>query len=167
MSNATRQENFLLQQGFDSPEPGSCSLQYGALQFQPRVVGALVVVGMLLQSAVFFAALSAVLFWGALVPAANVFEAVHRVLFARRGGYTPGPAPAPRRFAQGMAGSFMAAIAWCLHAGNPFAARVLEGILLAAILALVFGGFCLGSFVFHVLRGRIAFALQTLPWAKR
>jgi hypothetical protein len=66
-----------------------------------------------------------------------------------------------------MAGSFMAAIAWCLQTANTFAAWVLEGILLAAIAALVFGGFCLGSFVFHALRGRLTFALQTLPWAKR
>jgi hypothetical protein len=35
---------------------------------------------------------------------------------------------------------------------------------LSAILS--FGGFCLGSFVYHLLRGRASFALRTLPWAR-
>jgi len=37
-----------------------------------------------------------------------------------------------------------------------------EGIFLAAVLALTLGGFCLGSFLYHLLRGRGAFARQTL-----
>ncbi len=167
MSIEPRKQNFVLQQGFALPADGSCSLQYGALQFQPRIVGVLVLVGVLLQSALWFGALSVILFWGAIVPAANLFEAAHRALFAGRGAHTPGPAPGPRRFAQALAGSFMVAIALSLRAGNTFVAWALEGILLAAIAALVFGGFCLGSFVFHALRGRLAFALRTLPWAKR
>jgi hypothetical protein len=40
---------------------------------------------------------------------------------------------------------------------------VLEGILLDAVAALVFGSVCPGSFVFHVVRGRVAFACSTLP----
>ncbi|MEP6767048.1 MAG: hypothetical protein ABJC61_00150 [Acidobacteriota bacterium] len=43
---------------------------------------------------------------------------------------------------------------------------VLETILIVAIGALVFGGFCLGSFVFHLLCGRKTFARSTLPWAR-
>jgi hypothetical protein len=35
-----------------------------------------------------------------------------------------------------------------------------------ALGALVFGGFCLGSFFFHLLSGRLAFARRTLPWAR-
>jgi hypothetical protein len=44
---------------------------------------------------------------------------------------------------------------------------VVEGIFLAAVLALILGGFCLGSFVFHLLSGKGSFACQTLPWATR
>ena len=91
MSNDARKQNFILRQGFELPADGSCSLQYGALQFQPRIVGVFVLLGVILQSGVYF----------------------------------------------------------------------------AAIAALLFGGFCVGSFVFHALRGRLASALQTLPWAKR
>jgi len=45
------------------------------------------------------------------------------------------------------------------------AAYLAGGIFLAAVLALTLGGFCLGSFVQHLLGGRGAFARQTLPWA--
>jgi hypothetical protein len=45
-------------------------------------------------------------------------------------------------------------------------AWALEGLLLLAVAALVFGRFCLGSFVYHVVRGHAAFAVRTLPWAR-
>ncbi len=32
--------------------------------------------------------------------------------------------------------------------------------------ALIFGKFCLGSYVFHLLRGEAAFANRTLPWVR-
>ncbi len=36
-------------------------------------------------------------------------------------------------------------------------AYVVEGIFLAAVMALTFGGFCLGSFVYHWLRGHACY----------
>jgi hypothetical protein len=62
-----------------------------------------------------------------------------------------------------MAGTFALAIGVSLLVGWRAAAYVLEGMFVAA---LVFGGFCLGSFVFHLLRGRVAFAMNTLPWVR-
>ena len=49
-----------------------------------------------------------------------------------------------------------------------FDARKLGLVLLgaSAVAALVFGRFCLGSFVYHVVRGRITFAVETLPWRR-
>jgi hypothetical protein len=64
-----------------------------------------------------------------------------------------------------MAGMFALASGLLLHFGLSTAAYVLEGIFLAAVLALILGGFCLGSFVFHLLGGKGAFVRQTLPWA--
>ena len=37
--------------------------------------------------------------------------------------------------------------------------------IVVAIGAVVFGGFCLGAWVFHVLSGHAGFARRTLPWA--
>ncbi|MCL5278606.1 MAG: DUF4395 domain-containing protein [Planctomycetes bacterium] len=102
------ERNFILQQGFEEPAPQTYHLQYSALVVQPRVVGLTLLLGILLQSPVVFLALAAVLWWGALLPPWNLFDAVcNRTAGARPGAVRLGPAPAPRRFAQGMAGSFL------------------------------------------------------------
>ena len=65
-----------------------------------------------------------------------------------------------------MAGTFALAIGISLVLGWNVTALILEGLLIVALGALVFGGFCLGSFIFHLLRGRATFAKRTLPWAR-
>jgi hypothetical protein len=65
-----------------------------------------------------------------------------------------------------MAGTFALAIGVAHLLGWRPAAYVLEGAFIAAVAALVFGGFCLGSFVFHLLRGHGSFARKTLPWVR-
>ncbi len=159
--------NFILQQGFNDPQPEACPLQYSALHFQPRLVGLFTLVGVMLQSPAFFLFLSAVLWWSALLPKWNPFDALYNVtLGARPGAVRLTPAPGPRRFAQGMAGTFALAIGASLLLQWKFTAFVLEVLLLVAVAALVFGGFCLGSFVFHLFRGHAAFARRTLPWVR-
>jgi hypothetical protein len=65
-----------------------------------------------------------------------------------------------------MAGTFMLAIALALHAGRRVMAGTLEALLLVALAALVFGGFCLGSYLFLVVTGQAGFANRTLPWSR-
>src|SRR5687767_7959813 len=99
--------NFVKQQGFKDASAGSCDLQYPALMFQPRVVGVLVLAGVLLQASTLFLTLSAVLWWSALVPRLNPFDSLYNSLVAARKGLAPlTAAPGPRRFAQGMAATF-------------------------------------------------------------
>jgi Domain of unknown function (DUF4395) len=83
----------------------------------------------------------------------------------RPGGIRLSPAPPPRRFAQGMAGTFLLGIGTSLLLGWTTTAYVLEGLLIVAVAALM-AGFCLGSFIFHLLSGRATFATRTLPWAR-
>ena len=157
--------NFILQQGLDSPPEAGCPARFSALMFQPRVVGSIVLAAVLLQSPAIFLALSALLWWNALVPRWNPFDAVYNLASADRpGAVRLGPAPPPRRFAQGMAGSFALAIGLLLLAERAAAAAVLQVLLLAALAALIFGRFCLGSFLYHLIRGRADFAVGTLPW---
>ncbi len=159
--------NFILQQGLDDPHLETCPLQYSALLFQPRLAGLIALIGVLLQSPVVFLILAAILWWNALLPRWNPFDALYnRTLGARPGAVPLTPAPGPRRFAQGMAGTFALAIGVSLLLQWRVAAVVLEALLLVAVAALVFGRFCLGSFVFHLLRGRAAFAKNTLPWIR-
>ena len=119
--------------------------------------------GAILQAPHLFLVLGAVLWWSTLAPRLNPFDALYNWILARTGGATL--APAPRRFAQFLAGSFSLAIGMLLALGRQTTALVLEGFFVAAVAALVFGRFCLGSLVFHVICGRADFAKRTLPWA--
>jgi hypothetical protein len=159
--------NFILQQGLGEPPAASCPVQYSALLFQARLVGLVVLVAVIFQEPRVFLALSGALWWSALFPRLNPFDALYnRTLALRPGGFPLPPAPGPRRFAQGMAGTFTLAIGVSLVLGWNVTATVLQGLLIVALGALVFGGFCLGSFVFHLLCGHAALAMRTLPWAR-
>jgi hypothetical protein len=164
---ATLKRNFILQQGLSEESTANCSGQYSALLFQPRVVALVVLVAVMLQESWVFLALAGILWWSALVPRLNPFDALYnRTLAVRPGGIALPPAPPPRRFSQGMAGTFMLGIGISLALGWHVTALVLEGLLIVALGALALGGFCLGSFIFHLLRGRATFARRTLPWAR-
>jgi hypothetical protein len=166
-SGPTLKRNFILQQGLPEPATASCPVQYSALLFQRRLVGLVVLVAVALQEQRIFLALAAVLWWSAIAPGLNPFEALYnRTLALRPGGTALPRAPGPRRFAQGMAGTFALAIGISLALGWKVLALALQSLLIVALGALVFGGFCLGSFVFHLLSGRSAFARRTLPWAR-
>jgi Domain of unknown function (DUF4395) len=159
--------NFILQLGFEDPAPAVVPLQYSALVFQPKVVLIGVVAGILFQSSAIFAALGALLWWSALFPKLNPFNALYnRTIGSRPGAFRLGPSPAPRRGAETEAGAVALISALLIHAGFSLAAYVVEAIFLAAALAVVIVSFCTGSFTYHLLRGRWRFALQTLPWAR-
>ena len=160
--------NFMKQQGFPEEPTDACDMHFKGLYFQPRIMFTLVLLGMLLQSAPSFLVLSAVLWWNTLLPRFNPFEAgYNRLVAPRRGTGLLAPAPMPRRFAQGMAAAFLLGAGLALLGGRPAASWVLQGFLVVAFASLLFGRFCLGAYVYHVLKGRVAFANSTLPWARR
>jgi hypothetical protein len=159
--------NFVRQQGFPDTAPEACSYQFPALMWQPRVIGILVLVGLILQSSPYFLALSALLWWNVIFPEFNPFDFLYNQLVARSRGLPQlSPAPPPRRFAQGMAGTFMLAIGLSLLLGWRGVAWALEALLIVALAALILGRFCLGSYFFFVFTGRAGFANRTLPWAR-
>jgi hypothetical protein len=65
-----------------------------------------------------------------------------------------------------MAGTFMLAIALSLLCGWQTLAWCIEALLLLALAALIFGRFCLGSYIFLLLTGQTGLANRTLPWAR-
>ena len=159
--------NFMKQQGFPDEPADACNMRFEGLYFQPRIVFPLILVGILLQSAWLFLALSAILWWNAFLPALNPFEAVYNRYVAPRRGTGPlTPAPMPRRFAQGMAAAFLLGAGAALLAGSPVVSWVFQGFLVVAFSALLFGKFCMGAYIYHLLKGRVAFANSTLPWAR-
>jgi hypothetical protein len=153
--------------------PDACDLHFEGLYFQPRIVFPTVLLAIVLQwvsvpaSAGLHLAISAVLWWNTLLPALNPFELAYNRWVARPRGLPPlVPAPGPRRMAQGMAAAFNLGAALALLAGQSVVAWLLQAMLVVAFSALLFGRFCLGAYVYHLLRGRVAFANSTLPWSK-
>ena len=161
------QRNFILQQGLPDPSAEVCPRQFSGLMFQPRVVGTLVLLGVVLRSPGILLALSAVLWWSAFLPRRNPFDALYNRWVGSRPGTVPlGPAPAPRRFSQGMAASFTLAAGLLLLFRQWTAALVVEIFLLVAVAAINLGNFCLGSFLYYLFRGEGQFAIRTLPWKR-
>jgi len=159
--------NFMRQQGFPDEPADACNMHFEGLYFQPRIVFPLVLAAVVLQSAPLFLAVSAVLWWNVAVPAWNPFElAYNRWIAIPRGRAPLFPAPAPRRFAQAVAAWFTLASGVALLAGWRATAWTAQALLVAAFAMLLLGRFCLGAYVFHLLRGEVAFANRTLPWAR-
>ena len=151
MRNSKNQ--FIRSLGYPDPHPDD--QLYSALMLQPRIVGGLTVIGVLLQTPWLFLALSAALWWSALVPTRSLFDAIYNYGVARpRGLAALEAAPAPRRFAGGLAGVVALAIGVALLAGARSTAWVLEALLTAAVAAVVFGRSCAGADLYHVLRRR-------------
>ena len=164
--------NFMRQQGFVEEPPDACDMHFEGLYFQPRIVFPAVIVAILLQlasvplSAGLHFLISAVLWWNTLLPALNPFELAYNRWVARpKGRLELVPAPGPRRMAQGMAAAFNLGAGLALLYGLMSLAWVLQAMLVVAFSALLFGRFCLGAYVYHLLKGRVTFANSTLPWA--
>ena len=111
-----------------------------------------------------YLALSAVLWWSTLVPTRSLFDAIYNHAFAYRRNLPPlGVAPAPRRFAQGMAGAVGLAIGGALLLGATITAWLLEGVFVVAVLKAIFGNSCFGAYAYHVLRRLI---IATAAWCR-
>jgi len=156
--------NFILQQGFPEPAAETCDRQYSAILFQPRLLGIAFVVGSALQLPMLFFALGVILWFCVVAPRFNPFNAMYNGALAPFTGINLTPSPAPRRFSQFLGGAFCLAIAASLTMGFRTTAVILEGFLIAGTVTML-AGFCVGTFVFHLVRGQVGFAMRTLPWA--
>ena len=149
--------NFILQQGFKQPAPTVCVMQYSALQFQPRIVLVWLLAGVCLQSPAVFGALCAALWWSALLPKLNPFDALYNRTFGRRpSAFRLSPAPAPRRMAQTMAGAFALACTLLTYFNFTTAAYVIE--------AAFFSG-CARACCWQLLPGLLY--LPPVPWTRK
>jgi hypothetical protein len=65
-----------------------------------------------------------------------------------------------------MAGTIAAAIAAAKVSGCWVVVWGLLALLSLAVAVLVVGRFRLGSFIYYLVRGQVAFAIDTLPWRR-
>ena len=157
--------NFMKQQGFTPEPPDRAALRFRGLQLQPTIVGSMMLVGILAQSPAIFLLFSALLWLNVLLPAANPFENLYNRFVARpRARPLLTKAPGPRRFAQGMAATFMLVAGLTRLQGWTAASYAFQGLIAVAFAALLFGRFCLGAYIYHLLKGNVAFANGTCPW---
>jgi hypothetical protein len=143
---------FIRQQGFTHVHPDH--RLYQALMFQPRTIAAVLAIGIVLQNAWLFLALSAVLCLGAAVPTRNLFDAAYNHLVAPMLVVPRVPlAPAPRRFAQAMAATVALTIGVALLSGATMTAWVFEGLFALASAAVVAGRVCAAANVYNRVMG--------------
>jgi hypothetical protein len=143
---------FIRNQGFTTVAPDH--RLYVALMFQPRTIAGVLAVGLVLQSAWLFLALSAVLWWGVTVPTRNLFDAAYNRLVASPRGLPPiSVAPAPRRFAQAMAATVALVITAALVTGATLTAWVFEALFAIGVMAVVVGQVCAASNLYLRLTG--------------
>ncbi len=102
-----------------------------------------------------------------LVSEFNLFEMIYNatIRLMRNEPYL-GPAPKPRRFMQGMAGTLMLLAWFTLSTGLLTLSYIFQAFIAVAFSALLFGKFCVGAYIYHYITGNAQFANATCPWSK-
>lgn len=157
---------FMQQQGFIESDEHRAKTHFRALLWQPRIVGSAILVGIILQNAWIFLAISAVLWINTLLPRLNPFERLYDATLGKKRyeGKLP-PAPAPRRFMQGMAATINLIVVLAILGNQMAVAYIFQIFLVVGFGLLLFGKFCLGAYLYHLFKGNKKFARQTSPWS--
>jgi hypothetical protein len=122
---------------------------------QPRLLAAVVLLAIVLQSAAMFLILAGILWWNVLVPRRNPFDALYNQVIAAPRNLPPlTPADAPRRRRACVTGRKAGPCldrrgSSCSRPGRSRAWPLLPG-----------------SYLYHLLRGETSFANRTLPWSR-
>jgi len=156
------QIHFMCQLGY--PAPHVDNGWYGALMFQPRMIGVVVALGAVTANPWLFLALSSVLWWSTIVPRRNVFDAIYNHLVLRARGLAPvPPAPAPRRFAQAMAATAAGLTAAALLEHALVTAWFVEALFAIGVVAAVFRDFCGAAVIYTRATRALRRDLSPLP----
>lgn len=157
----------MMQQGFNADRSNKTEKHFDLLLFQPVTVGSLIIVAIVLQSSILFLILGGILWLNTILPGLNPFERFLDLVNRRSEKYVKlPPAPAPRRFMQGMAGTLMLLAAASMVNGYTQLAYAFQAFIAVAFSLLLFGKFCVGAYIYHVITGNTQFANRTCPWSK-
>jgi hypothetical protein len=122
------------------------------LRFTPAIGTALVLVGLVLQSPQWLAAMALVALSGALLPAGMLIDVVYNVYVRRLFGAPRLPrTPTPRRFSYVISAALLASSSLAFVLGAPMVGFLLGGLVVigGAILSTTF--WCLGSWIYWMV----------------
>ncbi|MGB7212324.1 MAG: DUF4395 family protein [Gemmatimonadales bacterium] len=143
----------LISQGFSCDTDPRIMVNARWLRFTPTLSTICIIIGTALRSPTVLWSFAFI----AVVGAAgwHPFDALFNAI-VRRWVHAPrlGPNPAPRRFAMAVAAIWSAAAGWLMSAGLLRAGVVAGGVLSLAAAIVATTHFCLGSWLYHMLRGR-------------
>ena len=163
---ATAEYKFLQQQGFGTETEETSKSHFNALLFQPIIVGSVMLLAIVTQSANLFLIFSGILWTNTIFPKANPFERLYDKTIGKSHGHGPlQPAPAPHRFMQGMAATLMLVSAITILNGHLLISYITQAFIAVAFSLLLFGKFCIGAYLYHLLTGNAQFANNTCPWS--
>jgi hypothetical protein len=142
-------------QGFGDLDAAAKSRYAVPLRFTPAVGTALIVVGLVLQSPPWLAAVAVIALSGVLLPEAMVLDLVYnhgvRHLF---GGPALPPTPPPRRFSYALSATLLAGSALAFTLGLPAWGYLLGGAVAVGGTLLTLTLWCLGSWIYRLIPGR-------------
>jgi hypothetical protein len=165
--NRSKEYKFMQQQGFEVGDEESTKRHFKSLLFQPTIVGSLILLAVLFQIAPLFLGIGVVLWFNALFPQANPFERLYDATIGKINNYPVlPPAPPPRRFMQGMAGTLMLLASFFIYQNLRVPAYITQGFIVIAFSLLLFGKFCVGAYLYHIFTGKSSFANSTCPWSE-
>ena len=158
MNNKIESTRRLLElQGFYNVEDDELSKVDFGLRVSPMICAITVAVATISANANIFWSLLPFALAGALLPG-HPFDVVynHGLRHWIKGSRLPRYA-APRRFACLLASAFIAASALSIQSGAVLTGQILGGVLVATALVPILTGFCVPSFLYRLITGKLTF----------
>lgn len=144
-------------QGFGDLSPEEKSRNALALRFTPSIGTALVLVGLMVQSPPWLAAMALVALSGALLPNGMVIDVTYNYVVRHLIGAPRLPStPAPRRFSYLLSAILLASSALALSFGEPVLGLILGGLVVLGGATLSITLWCLGSWIYWTLRSFVS-----------
>jgi hypothetical protein len=132
-------------------------VDHSALKTNQASIILLLVAGFVLESALLVALVAAVMIVGTAFPKAGLFKLLYEKVLKPAGLVKPDvreESPRPHLFAQGLGGAVLVLALAALLLGTPVVGWVLVWLVVALAALNLFGGFCLGCFLYYQLGRR-------------
>jgi hypothetical protein len=142
-------------QGFGALDAAAKSRYAVPLRFTPALGTALIVVGLVVQSPLWLAAVAVIALSGVLLPEAMVLDLVYNHGVRHLFGAPPlPPTPPPRRFSYALSATLLTGSALAFTLGHPAWGYLLGGAVAVAGTILTLTLWCLGSWIYRLIPGR-------------